>query len=83
MPTRRELEQELPRMISALEDFLQDRFGVRMGLTLFLFELNKEPTSIAYISNAQREDMVQTVREWLARQEVGLVTDPPGQLVRS
>jgi len=83
MPTRQELEQELPYMIRALENFLQNKFGVRMGLTLFLFELNKEPSSVAYISNAQRADMIETIKEWIARQEVGMTTDPAGPLGRA
>jgi len=33
---------------------------------------------LAYVSNVNREDMIKTVKEWLARAESGLMTDPPG-----
>lgn len=40
------------------------------GFTLFIFSYG-EKGSLFYISSAQREDMISTVKEWLAKQEGG------------
>lgn len=48
-----------------------------MGFALFVFDFG-ERGNLAYCSNAEREDMIKTVEEWLAKQQAGLTTDPPG-----
>lgn len=38
--------------------------------------------AIAYISTADRADMLRSIKEWVAAQEAGLTTDPPGERTR-
>jgi hypothetical protein len=79
MPNRVELTRDLQTIMRALDDHLMELHGERIGVTMFVFELGKEDGSdVVYISNAVREDMIATVKVWLARQEVGLINDPPG-----
>lgn len=75
--SRTELEDTSRGMARALDEFLKDRFGRRMGFSLFVFEFG-EKTNLSYMSNGSREDMIAVVKEWLARVESGLTTDPPG-----
>jgi hypothetical protein len=46
------------------------------GFALFVFTYG--PGGVAYISSANREDIVGLVREWCDRQEAGLDSDPLG-----
>lgn len=55
-------------------DFLKAH-GV--GVTLFAFTF--EPGAIAYISTSEREDMIRTLKEFIAYQEAGLTTEPRGE----
>jgi hypothetical protein len=48
-----------------------------IGVTLFAFTF--KPGAIAYISTSNREDMIRTVKEWVAYQEAGLATEPRGE----
>jgi hypothetical protein len=45
-----------------------------IGVTLFAFTF--EPGAIAYISTSDREDMIRTLKEFIAYQEVGMTTEP-------
>ena len=59
--------------------YLHHKLGHEVGLTVFVFEfVEADYGNIAYISNAQRADMIEAVRVWLARMDAELVTDPPG-----
>lgn len=79
MPDRKQLERGLQGVMHALDQHLEDIHGERMGATLFVFELGKAGgTNVAYVSNAQRQDMISAIKEWLARQEVGVTSDPLG-----
>lgn len=81
MPSIGQLAEELPRIMRALENHLEAMHGERIGVTLFVFELGREGgTNVAYISNAERADMIATVRTWLMRQEAGMTSDPIGPL---
>ena len=71
--TRLALEQLSRDLIG----YSMHKLGRRIGLALFVFEFGDRGT-LAYISNAQRADMVAVVKEWLAREEAGLTTDPTG-----
>jgi len=73
MINREKLEHEARNVMG----YLIHVFGKRIGITLFVFEFG-DRGNLAYISNATREDMVATVKEWLAREEAGLTTDPQG-----
>jgi hypothetical protein len=79
VPQRKQLERELQGIMRALEETLHELHGERIGATLFVFELGKDDGSnVVYISNARRQDMIATVKQWLIRVESGLDSDPPG-----
>lgn len=59
-------------------DFLKSQ---GFGVTLFAFTF--QPGAIAYISTAERSDMIRMLREFIAYQEAGLTTDPPGERGRT
>ena len=48
-----------------------------VGVTIFAFTFDKG--ALAYISTAEREDMIRTLKEWIAYQEAGLTTEPRGE----
>jgi len=74
MITRQQLETEARTLMG----YLEHKFGrQKVGLMLLVFEFGDQG-NLAYISNAQREDMIAVVEEWLARTKAGLATDPPG-----
>ena len=73
MSSRSAIEQLARELIG----YAVHKLGKRVGVTLFVFEFG-DRSSCAYISNADREDMIGVVKEWLARMEAGLSTDPPG-----
>lgn len=68
MITRRELENACLGIAHGLDEMLPKLVGSgqRVGFTLLLFEFG-EKGNLAYISNAKRADMIQTIKEWLAR----------------
>jgi hypothetical protein len=78
-PARLRLERELQGIMRALDEKLEELHGERVGATLFVFELGRHSgTNLVYISNADREDMIASVKAWLARVEAGMTSDPPG-----
>ena len=87
-PTRtvnatRDLVEGVTRKLLALigketVDFLSAN-GI--GITLFAFTF--EPGAIAYLSTGNREDMIRSIKEWVACQEAGLTTEPRGERGRS
>jgi hypothetical protein len=80
--SRARIETAIRELSGLLTTQLRQMFGDRVGFTLFLFTFS-ERGRMAYISNAQREDMIALVKEWLAYQESGLTTDPPGSRGRA
>ena len=54
------------RHLAAVIDATIKKGLKRYGFTLFLFSF--DGPELTYISNAQREDMVKAVQEWLNRQ---------------
>jgi hypothetical protein len=48
------------------------------GFALFVFDFGAKG-NLAYVSNAKRDDMIAAVKEWLAKQEAGVFTDPEAQ----
>lgn len=85
MTTRAELEAENRRLAKLLDDYLRERHGKRVGFTLFTFEFGDEGAEkqLAYISNSRRADMIKAGKEWIARLEAGLNTDPLGPRAES
>lgn len=52
-----------------------------VGVTIFAFTF--EPGALAYISTAQRADMLRALKEWVAMVEAGLDTEPRGERGRT
>jgi hypothetical protein len=68
--TPAQLEAPLKQIAKALEEALPKMVGVaeRVGFAVFLFDFGPKG-SMAYVSNASREDMMAAVCEWLDLQE--------------
>ena len=77
---RLKLEGAMQPLAAALDNALPDLVGTdeRVGFLVMLFEFGKEGGYLAYASNGDRDDMIKTVEEWLARAKTGLMTDPRG-----
>lgn len=69
--------QILERLGRELIGYAIHKLGTTVGVALFVFEFG-DKANLAYISNADRAGMIAAVKEWLARVEAGLDTDPPG-----
>ena len=52
-----------------------------IGVTIFAFTF--DAGAIAYISTAEREGMIKSIKEWVAYQEAGLTTEPRGERGKS
>lgn len=75
---RRIVEGITQKLIAAIgKDTLDFLKANGFGVTLFAFTF--EPGAIAYISTAEREGMIRALNEFLAYQEAGLATEPPGE----
>lgn len=62
-----EIQEFLKALAGAIDEEIQERFG-KMGFAFILFEFN-EPGISNYISNADRSDMIKTLRETADRLE--------------
>lgn len=52
----------------------------RVGFALFVFPFGETVDGrVNYVSNAEREDMLTAVREWLARAEGRVMDEPKGK----
>lgn len=51
----------------------------KIGFAFFVFTFG-EGGNLAYISSADREGVIGSLKEWLARQETGISTDPIGRV---
>lgn len=76
---KRDLVEGVTRKLFAMigKDTLDMLKHSGIGLTLFAFTF--EPGAIAYISSADRTDMIATIKQWIAFQEAGLSTEPRGE----
>ncbi len=65
-----------------LEEAIDGLCGMHTGFALFIFAFSPDgervPGALSYMSNAARPDMIETVREWLAFQDAGITSGPPG-----
>jgi hypothetical protein len=61
--TREELENLIRGFASALEQSLHELTGQKIGYCLMLFDFG-DSGSLAYGSNADREDMIKTLAEF-------------------
>lgn len=80
--TRAQLEAPLQKIARALDEALREIHGQPVGFILMTFDFG-ENGHLAYCANAERDGAIKAVREWLARAEAGLDTDPPGPRGRS
>jgi hypothetical protein len=79
---RKMVEGVTQRLLSAIgKDTLDWLKEHGIGVTLFAFTF--EPGAIAYISTSEREDMIRSLKEWIAYQEAGLTTEPRGERGKS
>jgi|HubBroStandDraft_5_1064220.scaffolds.fasta_scaffold57984_3 hypothetical protein len=68
------------KLIARLGDDIQWLKAQGIGVTLFAFTF--DAGALAYISTANREDMINTLKEWVALQEVGITTEAKGERAR-
>ena len=52
-----------------------------IGVTIFAFTF--EPGAIAYISTSDRQDMLRSIKEFVAMQEAGISSEPRGERGRT
>lgn len=79
---KRELVEAVTRkLLAKLGDDMEWLKNHGIGVAVFAFTF--EPGAIAYISTSQREDMVRTLKEFVAYQEAGLSTEPRGERGKS
>ena len=73
-----ERERTLNERARALADAIRDALPDDVGFTLFLFHygLPSKGHFLSYISTAPREDMVATIKDWIAHQEGRAVAGP-------
>lgn len=82
MTTRELVEGITKKLLDAIgKQTLEWLKGQGIGVTLFAFTF--QPGAIAYISTSNREDMIRSIKEWLAYQEVGMATEPRGERGKS
>ncbi len=84
--TRQQLRHDCMIIAPGLDQALAEKHGQRVGFVLMLFDFTDErggDGSLAYISNADRAGMIGAVKEWLARQEAGVTSDPPGPKIEA
>ena len=66
------IEKKLNEKARQLAHQLQAEMPPGIGFTLFVFEMSKETgqrSFISYISNAQRDDMIIAIQQWLKTQQ--------------
>lgn len=73
---RRKLEQ----LARELTSYTLSELGPHVGVTFFVFD-TEAGGDIAYVSSVEREGMIRSIEEWLAKQHAGLMTDPPGERI--
>jgi len=74
---RHKLREAAIRLTHAADVALTGYLGQRVGFAVFVFDFG-DGGNVGYASNAQRDGMIAAVREWLARQDAGLESDPLG-----
>lgn len=86
---QRELMQKVThRILHDLKPSMDFLKAHNIGVTVFAFGLTEpgkpgEPSALAYISTALRSDMIDSLKEFIALQEVGITTDRLGDRATS
>lgn len=66
-PIEPKFKKSMNKLAEILEEFLSKGFKKKVGFCLFVFDFEKGP--INYISNADRGDMIRTLKEILEHWE--------------
>lgn len=84
MIAREVLDKTCRELAPRLDATLHSQLGERVGFAVLIFNFGEpgDDQFISYVSNAQRDDMIKVLKQWLARQEVGLASDPRGPKAR-
>ena len=69
------IEEKHYAMMNALADVLDDAFTGH-GFMLMVFDLETHSGRMNYISNANRDDMIAALKEFIAHSE-GRIVEPP------
>lgn len=78
MDAKRARVEKITRLLlSRLHEDLDELKAAGFGVAVFAFDLG-DTGALAYISTAERADVVRALGEWMAYQMAGLVTEPPG-----
>lgn len=75
---KRHLVEEITRkLLDRLGDDLKFLEQNGIGVTIFAFTF--DAGAIAYISTAEREGMLRSIKEFVAMQEAGISSEPRGE----
>jgi hypothetical protein len=78
--TEAALTANLEKIAPELDKALSAAHGQRVGFAVILFEFGPLST-LSYVSNAEREGLIKTMREWLDRLESNRIA-PGVELIR-
>lgn len=81
--TREDLQDAANWFAQRLDLAMREAFGEKVGFLIFLFDFADRQAdgkhgNVAYISNAQRQDIIALLDEIKGNLEAGLTTEPPG-----
>ncbi len=62
------LESSARMLASAFDEILREKHGEKMGFAILVFNFGESSGGLAYISNARREDMIEAMKEFIARE---------------
>ncbi len=67
MTDLKELESSARMLAQAFDVVLREKHGAKIGFAVLVFDFG-EGGGLAYISNAWREDMIEAMKEFIARE---------------
>jgi hypothetical protein len=67
------LEADLRAMAMALEEILEEKTGEKMGFCLLVFPFGEDGRVSNYVSNANRDDMLKALQEFIDKHSAGEV----------
>lgn len=81
---KRQLYEKVTRKLMGLvgEGVLDFLKASGIGVTIFAFDFGDDG-HIAYISSAERSDMIRSLKNLITYLEAGLLTDPPGESAKA
>lgn len=72
------LEKEARHIANILKAYMKDRFGGKVGFTLFLYDFGEGGT-MTYLSTSQRGDMIRALKEFIEKHEKGEIDQVEGR----